>query len=74
QTAQAPTASKRDMDTEKLKRLHVLVAEDNAVNKLVIKAMLDSFHITYTIVENGQQAVNAVELDEYDLVLMDCQM
>lgn len=74
QTAQAPTASKRDMNTEKLKQLHVLVAEDNAVNKLVIKAMLDSFHITYTIVENGQQAVNAVELDEYDLVLMDCQM
>jgi len=74
QTARAPTAPKLDIDTEKLKRLHILVAEDNAVNKLVIKAMLDSFHITHTLVENGQQAVNAVELDEYDLVLMDCQM
>jgi signal transduction histidine kinase/CheY-like chemotaxis protein len=74
QTARAATTKNRHIDLKKLERLHILVAEDNAVNKLVIKAMLDSFHITYTIVENGQQAVNAVELGEFDLVLMDCQM
>ena len=72
--SKAPEHQELEVDINKLQNLHVLVAEDNMVNKLVIKAMLDSFKISYTIVENGQQAVNAVELDEYDLVLMDCQM
>ncbi|MBQ4849948.1 ATP-binding protein [Pseudoalteromonas sp. MMG012] len=72
--SQPPTTHKLEIDTQQLHKLHILVAEDNPVNKLVIKAMLDTFKISHTIVENGQQAVNAVDVDEYDLILMDCQM
>ena len=54
--------------------LDILVAEDNPVNQMVIKAMLGSLGIVPKIVDNGELAVNAVKLQNFDLVLMDCQM
>ncbi|MCQ8880108.1 ATP-binding protein [Pseudoalteromonas shioyasakiensis] len=62
---------KTHVDMSKLK---VLVAEDNLVNQLVIKAMLDSLGVIPTVVENGEQAVEQVKQNEFDIVLMDCQM
>ncbi|MGS0537171.1 ATP-binding protein [Pseudoalteromonas sp. SaAl2] len=62
---------KSDIDLSKLK---VLVAEDNSVNQLVIKAMLDSLDIKPTLVENGELAVEQVKNNEFDIILMDCQM
>lgn len=52
----------------------VLLVEDNAVNQIVAKAILESFKLTPDIVANGQQAVDNVKKESYDLVLMDCQM
>ncbi|CCQ11345.1 sensor protein [Pseudoalteromonas luteoviolacea B = ATCC 29581] len=63
-----------DIDNTVLGQLQILVAEDNPVNQMVIKAMLNSFNIEPTIVENGQLAVNLVQLEQFDVVLMDCQM
>ncbi|NMM42521.1 CHASE domain-containing protein [Pseudoalteromonas arctica] len=57
-----------------LSKLKILVAEDNSVNQLVIKAMLSSLGITPTLVENGELAVAQVKINDFDLVLMDCQM
>ena len=57
-----------------LSKLKILVAEDNSVNQLVIKAMLSSLGITPTLVENGELAVEQVKIHDFDLVLMDCQM
>lgn len=57
-----------------LSKLKILVAEDNSVNQLVIKAMLSSLGITPTLVENGELAVEQVKINDFDLVLMDCQM
>ena len=54
--------------------VRVLVAEDNAVNKEVIRAMLQRLGATSTIVENGQLAVEAARQATFDLILMDCQM
>ena len=54
--------------------LTILVAEDNTVNQMVIKAMLASLNITPAIVENGEQAVEYVKNHSVDLILMDCQM
>lgn len=54
--------------------LNVLVAEDNPVNQMVIKAMLDKLKINAIIVENGQLALDALEQEVFDVVLMDCQM
>jgi signal transduction histidine kinase/DNA-binding response OmpR family regulator len=52
----------------------VLLAEDNAVNQMVAKRILQTFGIAPDIVNDGEQAVAAVKLQRYDMVLMDCQM
>jgi len=54
--------------------LRVLAAEDNAVNQLVLKTMLEQVGITPTIVADGRAAVQAWESQAWDLVLMDVQM
>jgi len=52
----------------------VLVAEDNSVNQMVIRAMLQKLGIDAKLVSDGRQAVEAVAATPFDLVLMDCQM
>ncbi len=52
----------------------VLVAEDNPVNQMVIRAMLQKLGIEPTLVADGRQAVELVAEKPFDLVLMDCQM
>jgi len=52
----------------------VLLAEDNTVNQMVAKRILQTFGIVPDIVNDGEQAVAAVKLQPYDMVLMDCQM
>jgi CheY-like chemotaxis protein/nitrogen-specific signal transduction histidine kinase len=53
---------------------HVLVVEDNAVNRMLIGAYLDEFGLTYDIVEGGTEAIVAIAGNRYDLVLMDIMM
>jgi PAS domain S-box-containing protein len=52
----------------------ILVAEDNLTNQLVILAQLDKLGFGATAVMNGADAVKALLEEQYDLVLMDCQM
>ncbi|WP_244389932.1 CHASE domain-containing protein [Pseudoalteromonas sp. KAN5] len=72
--AAQPTAPQKSPQHVDLSRLKILVAEDNSVNQLVIKAMLGSLGITPTVVENGELAVAQIKMHDFDLVLMDCQM
>jgi two-component system sensor histidine kinase/response regulator len=53
---------------------YVLVAEDNEVNQMVARTMLESLGCRVDIARNGAEAAQAVERQRYDLVLMDCQM
>jgi len=59
---------------EELKGLRVLLAEDNLVNQLVATAVLKKVGIEPLVVADGLQAVEAVEAQDFDLVLMDLQM
>ena len=54
--------------------LHILLAEDNAVNQTLISTMLEAAGHTMEIVDNGQKAVEAVLGGNFDLVLMDVRM
>ena len=61
-------------DDEVLLHAKILLAEDNAINQEVASAMLESAGCEVVAVENGEQALRALEDDQFDLVLMDCQM
>lgn len=53
----------------------ILIAEDNPINQIVAEALLQKIGYTQvTLVENGQEAVNAVRNCDYDAILMDCRM
>jgi CheY-like chemotaxis protein len=54
--------------------LRVLAAEDNAVNRMVLKTLLEAFGIAPVIVEDGSEAVEAWRSGTWDLLLMDIQM
>ncbi len=54
--------------------LRVLLAEDNKVNQLVAREILAKVGVQPVVVSNGLQAVDSVESQAFDLVLMDLQM
>ena len=56
------------------RRLHVLVAEDNAVNQRVITRLLEKMGHIPIVAFNGQEAVEAYESRPFDVALMDVQM
>ena len=54
--------------------LRILVAEDNAVNQLLVRRLLEREDHAVVIVNNGRDAVMATGQQDFDLVLMDVQM
>ena len=52
----------------------ILLVEDNSVNQLVTLGMLKALGTRADIAGNGQEALDAIAREPYDLVLMDCQM
>ena len=54
--------------------LRVLAAEDNAVNQLVLKTLMQQIGVEPVIVGNGRLAVDAWAREEWDVILMDVQM
>ncbi len=59
---------------EIVQSLRVLAAEDNLVNQLVLRTLMEQFGITLTVVDNGKLAVEAWESQTWDIILMDMQM
>ena len=54
--------------------LRILVAEDNRVNQILVRKLLDKLGYDCEVVDNGQQVLDALQRDSFDVILMDCQM
>lgn len=52
----------------------ILVVEDNPANRYVAEALLSHFGCPTTLVASGEEALEQLASDEFDLILMDCQM
>lgn len=61
---------------DKFAQARVLVAEDNPVNRIVIKGLLGKLGIKPVFAENGREAVDLIlqQPGRFDLILMDCEM
>jgi len=57
-----------------LRGRHLLVVEDEAINREIALELLSEFGITADTAENGRQALELIKSQSYDLVLMDMQM
>lgn len=63
-----------DQDDGDFSPCNILVAEDNLVNRMVLKAALEPQGYLVTMAENGEQALEQLKKNHFDLVLMDIQM
>ncbi|WP_262692286.1 ATP-binding protein [Kordiimonas aestuarii] len=54
--------------------LSVLVAEDNAINQIIIRGLVEKMGHEPVFVGNGQEAVDAVQAGYFDIILMDVRM
>ena len=62
-----------EIDTEN-KNIKVLVVEDIALNQLLMKTLLDDFGFERDIAANGKIAIEKLQENDYDIILMDLQM
>ena len=54
--------------------IKVLMAEDNELNIMYAKALLQRWKVTFDVVPNGAEALEHMKSNDYDLVLLDVQM
>ena len=66
--------TRASMYRKPLKGKRILVAEDNPTNQQVAQAILEGAGIAVTIVDNGEEALQAMRGQTFDAVLMDIQM
>jgi len=74
------TNAKAEIETEiteldqEIKNVKVLVAEDIALNQLLMRTLLDDFGFECDIAANGKIATEKMQENTYDIILMDLQM
>ena len=71
--AQSLGAASGSADTSPIQG-HVLLVEDNPVNRQVAQRLLGIMGLSLAVAEHGKQALELLERDSYDAILMDCQM
>ncbi len=71
---EATACSKPEHESDKFKEILVLVAEDNPGSQVVASTMLEFIGCQSHVASNGRDAVTMVCQNNYDLVLMDCNL
>ena len=64
----------KDSGEKRFENLNILVAEDNAINQKLIMAVLKNFGMSVTIANNGQEAIELRQANDFDIIFMDIQM
>ena len=72
--AEQPSAAAPAVQAATPGDLHILLVEDNAINRKVAAALLDKLHCQCTTTENGAEALERLRRESFDIILMDCQM
>jgi CheY-like chemotaxis protein len=70
----APLITRHSLKEQRRQSLKILVAEDNTINRKLVLHLLQKFGYEAHSVDNGLEAVQALEQAHYDIVLMDVQM
>lgn len=63
-----------DFKDSKLKRARIIMAEDYPMNRLLAKGLFDKWGLNLTLVNSGKELLNDLNLNSYDIILMDIQM
>jgi PAS domain S-box-containing protein len=64
----------QELNYQSLGNRYVLVAEDVELNQYLVRHIMESWGFTVDVVSNGREAVDKIQQNCYDLVLMDIQM
>lgn len=68
------TKTNQEFDSKNIPPLKILLAEDNEMNRLVASQALAMLEVDLIEAENGQEAVDLLQKENFDLILMDLQM
>ncbi len=71
---QESVAQSEKLKINSVKKIQVLIADDNLVNLMVLQNMIDDQYYDITVAENGISAVELYHANEFDIVLMDISM
>ncbi|RXJ46131.1 response regulator [Gelidibacter gilvus] len=63
-----------EFNTLDLTNIKILVVEDNKINQMITRKILNKMNLYCDVVDNGEDAVDRVQQEQYDVVLMDIHM
>ena len=69
-----PTKAMSDQGIFDLEGMSVLVADDNPMNRLLVKKILSTWNCNLQFAENGEEAIQKLTAGDYDIILMDLHM
>jgi signal transduction histidine kinase/CheY-like chemotaxis protein/outer membrane protein assembly factor BamD (BamD/ComL family) len=64
----------KNVNDLELEKINILIVEDNKINQMITKKILSKMKLNCEIVDNGEDAVDLVKENTYDIVLMDIHM
>ena len=68
------TLPERSLDKKSLGKVSILLCEDNEMNKRLAKIVIENFGFKLDIASNGQEGIDFLMKNTYDVILMDLQM
>lgn len=68
------SGSEQNEMAKKLSKFNILVAEDNPMNQLLIQSLFSKDGIPFQMVKDGYEVFEALEKNQFDVILMDIQM